>query len=215
MDLRGHSAAVWSATGGLCCNLIYAAYNGILGITGHSLWFVTLCVYYAVFSAMRFAAVLCAHKQSDLQHQLRVMGIAGVLLMVLPLVLAGFVYLSIVLDVTHRYSEIVMISIAAYTFYHITMAVLQVVRVRHVPSPLLRTMRNINLAHAAVSILSLQRSMMASFGPITADNTVQNALTGAGVCLFVWGLGLHMTLQQKTAKEVQQYYGKIETCQSE
>ena len=47
----------------------------------------------------------------------------GILLLVLNLALSGVVLLTIAQDTAKRYSEIMVISIAAYTFYKITMAV--------------------------------------------------------------------------------------------
>ena len=46
------------AVAGLVINLMYAFYNGILGIMFRSIWFMTLFAYYAVLSSMRFGAVM-------------------------------------------------------------------------------------------------------------------------------------------------------------
>ena len=87
-----------------------------------------------------------------------------------------------------------MITIATYTFYKTAMAITKAVKQRKNPSPLLRTIRNISYAEVAASILTLQRSMLVSFGSMSVRNIhFMNAVTGAVVCLFVLILGLLMT----------------------
>ena len=62
-----------------------------------------------------------------------------------------------------RYDSILMITIATYTFYKITMAVVRAVKQRHDPSPLLAAIRSIGYAEVAASVLTMQRSMLVSF----------------------------------------------------
>lgn len=101
-----------------------------------------------------------------------------------------------------------MITIATYTFYKITMAIIRAVKQRKNPSPLLATIRCIGYADVAVSVLTLQRSMYASFGELTDKKAhMMNILTGAAVCLFVLALGLSMIVKGK--KERKDGYGKI------
>lgn len=55
---------------------------------------------------------------------------AGILLLALNFALTGVILLTIAQDTARRYSEIVVISIATYTFYKIIMAVVNMVKVR-------------------------------------------------------------------------------------
>ena len=55
---------------------------------------------------------------------------AGILLLVLNFALTWVILLTIAQDTARRYSEIVVISIATYTFYKIIMAVVNMVKVR-------------------------------------------------------------------------------------
>lgn len=65
----------------------------------------------------------------------------------------------------------------AYTFYKITMAVVNMVKVRKTKSPILITIRNIGAADALVSMLTLQAAMFASFQDKNSLNT--NQINGA------------------------------------
>ena len=115
---------------------------------------------------------------------------AGILLLVLNFALTGVILLTIAQDTARRYSEIVVISIATYTFYKIIMAVVNMVKVRKMQSPVLITIRNIGVADALVSMLTLQATMLASFqGKGGLDANRMNAVTGMVVCVLILALG--------------------------
>ena len=118
---------------------------------------------------------------------------AGILLLALNFALTGVILLTIAQDTARRYSEIVVISIATYTFYKIIMAVVNMVKVRKMQSPVLITIRNIGVADALVSMLTLQATMLASFqGKGGLDANRMNAITGMVVCVLILALGVSM-----------------------
>lgn len=180
-------------------NLLYAFYNGTLGLINQSMWFVTMCAYYIILSTMRFSAILCEYKNnitSSTATEYFVMKLSGAMLALLSFVLTGVIYISVSQNIATKYDEIIMITIATYTFYKITMAIIRSVKQRKNPSPLLAVIRNISYAEVAVSVLTLQRSMIVSFG--TMDNTKAqtiNILTGAFICLFMLILGILMIIR--------------------
>ena len=95
-----------------------------------------------------------------------------------------------------------VISIAAYTFYKITMAVVNMVKVRKRKSPILITIRNIGAADALVSMLTLQAAMFASFQDKNSLNTNQmNAITGLSVCIIISILGIRMIWYARKKKK--------------
>lgn len=118
---------------------------------------------------------------------------AGILLLALNFALTGVILLTIAQDTARRYSEIVVISIATYTFYKIIMAVANMVKVRKTRSPVLIAIRNIGTADALVSMLTLQATMLASFqGKGGLDANRMNAVTGMVVCVLILALGVSM-----------------------
>ena len=118
---------------------------------------------------------------------------AGILLLALNFALTGVILLTIAQDTAKRYSEVVVISIATYTFYKIIMAVANMVKVRKTQSPVLITIRNIGVADALVSMLTLQATMLASFqGKGGLDANRMNAITGMVVCVLILALGVSM-----------------------
>lgn len=187
----------------MCINLLYALYNGILGICTSSLWFLTMGAYYTILGVMRFFAVLYARQnRRSYEAGCFVMRLSGILLLVLTVVLWGSVYLSFEFDTAVRHSLPVMLSIATYTFYKVVMAIVNSVKARKIPEPLLYAIRGIGCADAAAALFSLQKSMIASFGDTaSAGSRLGNALTGIAVCLFVLCLAIIMIIQSKKLKE--------------
>lgn len=197
---------VFMAAIGFAVNLLYALYHGILGAVNLSLWFLTMCAYYTVLGAMRLSAVLCAYKNGSAASgdtEYFVMKLSGVLLILLSFVLTGVIYISLSQNIAAKYDEILMITIATYTFYKVTMAIVKAVKQHRDPSPLLAVIRSIGYAEAAGSLLTLQRSMLVSFGAMRAAKVhCMNALTGAAVCLFVLALGIFMTIRGKRKDKI-------------
>lgn len=192
---------IMGAASSFFINLLYALYHGGLGIVNRSVWFITMCAYYTILSTMRFSAILCEYKNNrtasdDMEYF--AMKLSGWLFVVLSFVLTGVIYISLSENIATKHETVVMITIATYAFYKIIMAIIRAIKQRKNPSPLLAVIRNIGYADVAASVLTLQRSMFASFGELAgAKAHTMNVLTGAAVCLFVLILGLIMIAKEK------------------
>ena len=122
-----------------CQSAVCAVQRG-LGIVNHSIRFITMCAYYTILSTLRFSAVLCERKSGctasdDIEYF--VMKLSGVLLAALGFVLTCAIYISLSENIATEYGTIVMITIATYTFYKVTMTIIRAVKQRRNPSPLL------------------------------------------------------------------------------
>ena len=178
----------------LIFNVAYAVVNSVVGFTAHSWWFITVGAYYAVLSVTRFSVLQVRRKAGgNYDTEWFARRITGILLVVLSFCIVGVNVLSAVKDRGTVFHEIVMIAIAAYTFYKITDAIVGMVKARRNPSPVVKTLRNIALSDACVSIYTLQRSMLVSFpGMEAADIRLFNILTGTAVWVTVLLLGIHL-----------------------
>ena len=171
----------------LLLNMAFCAYHIVFGLMSKSWWIFTVGVYYVILSTTRFV-VLRTKKEKRSTAKF-----VGIMLMVLSLPLSGTVILSFLKDRGTVFHEIVMIAIAVYAFTKITLATVNFIKARKSTSPRLITLRNISLATAFVSILSLQRSMLVSFGEMPENSIrIMNLLTGFAVCLIVFLLGLNL-----------------------
>ena len=117
--------------------------------------------------------------------------LCGGMLILMGFLLTSLVYISLAQNIAVKHDEIVMITIATYSFYKITAAVIRAIKQRRNNAPLLIAIRTIGYAEVAASLLTLQRSMLVSFGSMdAADMAMMNRLTGMAVCLFIWLLGI-------------------------
>ena len=171
----------------LAFNISFCAFYIVFGAVTRSWWLFTVGVYYCVLSAMRFVVI---RKKRGVRSVVR---FTGVMLMVLSVPLAGTVVLSLVNNRGHKIHLIPMLAIATYSFAKITLATVGLIKSIRVSSEKSVALRNISFATALVSIFSLQRSMLVSFEGMTDSQIVlMNALTGTGVCILVFLLGLNL-----------------------
>lgn len=171
-------------------NLAFAVAHGALGLWMQSWWYINLMVYYVLLAVMRFAIL---HLNRDASSGCFLQRFTGIMLMILPVCLAGTVILCTVRDRGVRHHEIVMIAIALYAFVKTTLAIINLVKVSRDSSAVFLCLRNIALSDALVSICSLQRSMLVTFGDMAANDIILfNLLTGSGVSIIVFLLGLNL-----------------------
>lgn len=181
-----------TAWAGFRINALYGIYTGALGMLGRSWWFVALAAYYIVLAVTRFA-VLLSLKNPRTETERFISRFIGAMCIFLAITMAGTTFLSLQDDRGTRYHEIVMISIAVYTFVKITLAIIGIAKSEKNARPALKCLRNLSLADAAVSIFALQRSMLVSFAGMSAENVrLMNALTGTAVYLLIAVLGINL-----------------------
>lgn len=211
---------------GLIINFAYAVGNCAFGVVSHSWWFITVGAYYTMLATTRFSVLKVKRKANwDFETELFAKRITGILLLLLSVCLVGVNILSAIKDRGSKYHEIVMITIAAYTFTKITIAIIGLVKSRQINSPITSTLRNISFADAVVSVYTLQRSMLVSFpGMGWADIKLFNILTGTAAWVVVLILGINLIggkfvdmakskivkANQKIAEVVTDGYKKIE-----
>lgn len=188
---------VMFAVPGLVLNVVFALFNGVIGIYSRSAWYGTLSAYYILLSAMRFLAVrydrrMAKREQNEelLAEEISVYHKCGILFLVLTVALGGMVILMVFEEEGKSYPGLLIYAVATYTFYKITVSVVNLIKVRKFKSPLLMAIRDIGHIDACVSILSLQTAMFASFGEgQELFIKFMNGTTGSIVCLLVLGIG--------------------------
>ncbi len=186
------------AGSGMVSNLIFAVFNGVIGIISHSAWFGTLSAYYLLLSIMRIGIVrqerklaVINEKQERIRRELFVYRRNSVLFVFMAIVLAGAVILLLNSQGGKNYPGITIYAVATYTFYKIIMSTIQVIKVGRRKSPILSITRRIGYIDACVSILTLQTAMFASFANGEEEFIkLMNGITGVALCMIVLGLGI-------------------------
>ena len=187
---------VASATATLVMNLLYGTGHAVLGLMDGSVWLLVMAAYHILLGVMRFGAVLTERRHTS---ECFVMRFCGVMLTVLAVVLGTSTALSVLQKRAVPHGMIIMLTIAVYTFWKLTMAIVHTVQAHQSGTPLTRTIRNITLASALASLMTMQRSMLVSFqGDATEQEMmVLNICTGTAVCLLVLLMGLNMIFDEK------------------
>ena len=176
----------------LIFNMAFAAYHVIFGVLTESWWLLTAGVYYAILSVLRFYVIL-ARSQNGV-----IIRFVGAMLMLLTLPLVGTVVLAVERNRGHLVHEILMIGMAVYSFTKITLAIINMIKLRRSTSDKLVALRSISFADACVSIFSLQRSMLTTFGNMSEVSIrIFNAALGSAVCIVVFLLGLNLVRSKK------------------
>lgn len=174
----------------LAVNLLYAATNVLFWHLYRSWWFVCLAVYYATLSVMRFLLVryvriheIGSNRSGELKRALA----CGYIMLLLNLFLSGAVLMMVYHNRGYAYHGMMIYVMAAYTFYMLTHAIMELIRHRRFESPVMAMARGISMAAALVSMLNLETAMFAQFGQTMAqeDQRLMIILTGAGISIAV------------------------------
>ncbi len=186
----------------LILNLGFAFYNGIVGGLTGSRIFIASCIYYLILSSLRFVVIITNRKQ-------KINGAAiGDLLIILSTVMGAVVFISIRDNTATVYGTVTMITIATYIFAKIITAAFAAKKQKRT---LDRTLNTIRLAEVAVSLLTMQQSMLVSFGDSELPSAyILNICTGTAVCLFILALGGYMI----TNSRKENIYGKSKLVQA-
>lgn len=176
---------------GLAVNLAYIVMKLSAGIYYRSEWFVSLAVYYMLLAVMRLFLIRPASGRAEEFKRYR---FCGFVLLIMNQALAGIVIFMVHQNEHFSYPGYLIYAMAAYSFYAIITASVNVVKTRRHNSPVLSATKAVNFVAALVSILSLTTAMLAQFGGDDAP-TFRRAMTasvGGAVCTIVIAMAAYM-----------------------
>ena len=204
MQSKRFRIVVYTA-GSLMLNVAYAVYNGVLGLFYSSVWFMILCVYYALLAVMRYMTVSYEKKQDkglQVVSEVYVMRFTGMMFIVMSVVLMLIELYSMIHNTARQYAKLVIASIALYTLIKLVRAIVNLVKVQKHRSPLLSAIRNISLADAGVSAVTLIRSLSVYISWLTENQKlVVSTFSGVVVYLTTLVMGVAMLLRHTDEKQ--------------
>ena len=155
-----------------------------------SYWFTVLAVYYSVMAVMRFLLVRYVRIQkigTNILGEWKRSRICACILLLINLSLSGAVLMILYQQKGYDYPGIMIYVMALYTFYALTMSIVDIVKYRKMGSPVMSTAKIVSLSAALVSMLNLETAMFALFGADMAPEhqRIFIILTGAGVSITV------------------------------
>jgi len=171
-----------SLYGSLAWNALYGILQLWLGFYHHTFWFYSLGAYYICLGVMRFFLVRHTRKFAPgekMQTELVKYRACGWVFLIMNLALALIIFFMVYWNRTFEHHMITAIAMAAYTFTALTTAIINVIKYRKYNSPVFSASKAISLAAALVSMLTLESTMLTTFGDGTMTATAQKWMLGA------------------------------------
>ena len=184
----------------LTLNIANIVLNVIYGFVYSTNWFFILAFYYATLTLMRFLLADYTKKHilgKNLLAEWQRARLCAAVLTLINLSLSGVVLMMMYQDKGFTYAGMLIYVMAAYSFYHITEAIIDIIKYRKYKSPVMNSVKMVKLAAALVSMLSLETAMLNAFGADmpSGDKRIMIAATGAGICFVVTGLSSYMIVE--------------------
>lgn len=182
-----HLRFITSLYGAVLWNGGYALFQLALGVMHRSLWFFSFGVYYTCLAAMRFFLLLHAKRYPagrNMRAELKKYRACGVILLLINLALFPITLLMVYGGHSFYHDEVTTIAMAAYTFTGLTMAIVRRLRPCPYRSPVHAASQLISLVAASVSMLTLESTMLTTFGTGSMDLFTQKCLLGGSGCLI-------------------------------
>lgn len=171
-----------SLYGSLAWNALYGLFQLWLGFYHHTFWFYSLGAYYVCLGVMRFFLAQHTTKYAPgerMRSELKKYRACGAVFLVMNLALALIIFFMVYWNRTFEHHMITAIAMAAYTFTALTTAIVNVIKYRKYNSPVYSASKAISLAAALVSMLTLESTMLTTFGDGTMSQVEQKWMLGA------------------------------------
>ncbi len=190
-----------SLYGTLIYNTAYALLQLGMGFWHHTFWFYSLAGYYISLAVMRFFLVrhTRSHRPGEkMLVEFRKYRACGIVFLVMNLSLALMIFFMVYWNRTFNHHEITTIALAAYTFTSLTLAIINTVKYRKYNSPVYSASKAISLASACVSMLTLESTMLTTFGNETmslAERRILLGISGGVISVFIIAMAIYMIVQ--------------------
>ena len=186
-----------SLYGSVIWNSVYAVFQLWLGVYHHTFWFCSLGGYYISLAVMRFFLVRHTRIYNPgerLREELRKYRACGWIFLLMNLTLSVMIFFMVYWNRTFHHHEITTIMMATYTFAAFAVAIIGSIQYRKYHSPIYSASKAINLASACVSMLTLESTMLTTWGQgeSVEFRRIMLAATGAVISLLIIVMAIFM-----------------------
>ncbi len=204
LELYGFKTAVLAVCSAVI-NFGFASVNLVYACIFGSAWYWAFSAYYFALIIFRLAVVLADNKLSkkyaddDKKYLLarnRIQLAGGVYLVLVEMAMGAGISLSVLVGRPVKSGKIMAIATAAYAFYKIIMASINLARAKRHGDPVVQSLRNLNFADACMTMASLTVILLATFGKREEAHfaTVMSSAVGFAACLAVLALAVLMII---------------------
>ncbi len=152
--------------------LVFTIYNTFLGVAYKSVWNIGIALYYAlllcirayiIFSERKFYKNNLTDEQKDRKRKI-IFFVQSILLLIIDFALIAPISLMVLQKRAIKFSQIPAIAMAGYTSFKIFVSTRNIFKTKFEMNLSIKMLRNINFIDALVSILSLQYTLIMTFG---------------------------------------------------
>ena len=181
-------------------NIAYIFIKLITGILYRSEWLIVFALYYVVLTGLRMSLVKDIRRseiKSDPAAEYRRLRLTGVLLLPMTIALSMIVTRMIGHNESAEYPGLLIYGMAAYVFYAVVLASINVFRFRKHGSPVLSAVKVVNLTAALVALLGLEAAMLSRFGDgdTSAFRPTMLGISGLVVSVIILGMSAYMIIR--------------------
>ncbi|MCM1546721.1 MAG: hypothetical protein NC033_06800 [Clostridiales bacterium] len=189
----------------LVISVAFAVFNGVIGVLERSVWYGALAAYYIMLILFRggvIAALRACKKRYEgdgdklalSQHKIHLA--SGAFLVITEVAMATAVAQMVMSAPPASSGEIMAIATAAYTFFKITTAIINLVKAKKYADPVSQSLRCLSFADACMSMVSLTVVLLTTFGGGDDDGFLltMKACVGFAACAVVLALATVMII---------------------
>lgn len=184
---------------GTFLNMIYGIFKFITGVIYSSVWFGATGVYYLVLGLMKLSLVKHVIKKSNNKIQLKQYRNTGIFMFLLNSTMVGMIILMIRDGESALYPGFIIYAQAAYTFYILTIAIINAIKYRKNHSPLIAASKSINLVAGIMSMFILQVAMINQFGDVSSMKLL-NIISGSVTSIITISIAIYMIINSNKIK---------------
>ena len=167
-------------------NIAYSVFLFLISQLYFSKWFFVMAIYYALLSVARVFIRFQIHPEKRLRNKILHMRNCGYFLFLLNLAVSVMTFLLIYTSPPVKHHEITVITLAAYTFFTFTWAIVGNVKYLKRNDYVVFCMKRMSLISASVSMVTLTNTMLATWGE--GENVLRSItlpLLSVAVCIFI------------------------------
>lgn len=182
----------FSLYSGLGISLFYALFKLVGGMVYRSAWLSAVAIYYMVLAVMR-SLLLRQEKRGGAEEQ-KLFPVTGALMLLLGITMTGMAVQMVRDGRGYSYPGFMIYASAAYTFYSVITAIIQLIRRRKESGAAHRAARMLSCAVALMALYGLQTALIDQFGAAEGVlfRRAMNILTGIPVCGGTMAFGIYM-----------------------
>lgn len=205
MNISLYSALIWNGA--------FAIFQLGLGFYHGSFWYFSMSAYYLILAIMRFfllkhTRVYKANEERGIE--IKKYCLCGWLLLIMNLILGVIIFFMVYWNRTFIHHEIITITMATYTFVTFTFAIINSIKYKKYDSPVYSASKTISLIAACVSILTLETTMLTTFGGDDLGSFKQIMLACTGIAIVVFTIVMAIIMIVKGFKMIKKEKGETD-----